>query len=433
MGKRMKRIILCAAVLATLFLSGCYSGNIDHYFSLPQPADEFLQLQELIDQEIASGSEYAAPTGGSYRQSVQLFDLDCNGNEEAIAFFRDESQQLKICIYAVHGKDYKPVLTLQGEGSSIGCMEYADLNGDSRPELIVAWQIGSGMRMLTVYDLTGWGGDAMLTTDCAEFLVFDLDQNTRGELLTIRQNSNGHYAVDMYRFERNNDPTVISTTLSGNISTLQRVRSTSIEKEYPALLIESSCDNGDLVSDLIIFRSGALENLTCNTTTGVSLTRRSYPVYATDIDGDNGTEIPSLNQLYSQNEGTFWSVTWRNYSSDGTVSKAMTTYHSFSDGWYWILPEGWEAGLTVRREDSLSGERSVILSRLTPDGTVKDLLVIYTLTGENRMDRASSGGRFLLAQKDTIVYAARILGDISEDVVKNNFNILYSEWSTGSV
>lgn len=432
MDRFKKPIAALLMALMMLTLSGCYSGNIEQYFSLPQPADEFLQLQELIDQEIAQGSEYAAPTGGSYRQSVQLYDLDGNGHEEALAFFRSADQQLRIRIYAVQGKDYRPVLTLQGEGTSIGSIEYADVNGDSLPELLVAWQISSGMRMLTVYDLSGWGGNTLLTTDCSEFLVYDLDQNTHNELLVLRQNSTGGFVTDLHRFERNSDPTSVSVGLSADITSLQRIRVVSIENDYPALLVESGCDNGDLVSDLVIFRSGTLVNLTCDNS-GSSNTRRSYSVYATDIDGDKATEIPSPNQLYSQAEGTFWSVTWKNYRSDGSVSKGVTSYHSFTDGWYLILPSGWEAGLTIRRDDSISGEQAVIISRLNTDGSIHDMLIVYTLTGENRDARAKLAGRFVLSEDESTVYAARILDGITEEQVRNSFHIIYSEWSTGSL
>ena len=65
----MKRFVRPGAVLllaALLFcLSGCYSGNIDQFFSLPMASEEYRQLQSLIDEELASGSEYAAPTHGS--------------------------------------------------------------------------------------------------------------------------------------------------------------------------------------------------------------------------------------------------------------------------------------------------------------------------------------------------------------------------------
>ena len=99
----MKRFVRPGAFLllaALLFcLSGCYSGNIDQYFSLPMASEEYRQLQSLIDEELASGSEYSAPIHGSYRQSVQLSDVDGDGADEALAFFRDAAKNPKINIY----------------------------------------------------------------------------------------------------------------------------------------------------------------------------------------------------------------------------------------------------------------------------------------------------------------------------------------------
>ena len=50
----MKRLSRSAApvalLLAAVLLSGCYSTGIDQYFSPPQPSEEYLQLQELIDR-----------------------------------------------------------------------------------------------------------------------------------------------------------------------------------------------------------------------------------------------------------------------------------------------------------------------------------------------------------------------------------------------
>ena len=125
---RPTALLIAAAVL--LSLSGCYSGGIDQYFSLPQPAEEYLQLQQLIDQEIAAGSEYAAPLRGNYRQSVQLADLDNDGVDEALVFFRDKDGNLKIIIFIVVGREYRQVLTIQGEGRSIGSIDFADMNAD---------------------------------------------------------------------------------------------------------------------------------------------------------------------------------------------------------------------------------------------------------------------------------------------------------------
>ncbi len=110
----MKRFVRPGAFLllaALLFcLSGCYSGNIDQYFSLPMASEEYRQLQSLIDEELASGSEYAAPIHGSYRQSVQLSDVDGDGADEALAFFRDAAKNPKINIYDSENGEHRLAL-----------------------------------------------------------------------------------------------------------------------------------------------------------------------------------------------------------------------------------------------------------------------------------------------------------------------------------
>ena len=175
----MKRFVRPGAFLllaALLFcLSGCYSGNIDQYFSLPMASEEYRQLQSLIDEELASGSEYAAPIHGSYRQSVQLSDVDGDGADEALAFFRDAAKNPKINIYDSENGEHRLALSISGEGSSIGRIDYADLTGDGQKELLVSWQISSGLSVLGVYSLAGWSGDVLLSTDSAEFVTIRQD------------------------------------------------------------------------------------------------------------------------------------------------------------------------------------------------------------------------------------------------------------------
>ena len=429
---RLAAVLIAAAVL--LSLSGCYAGSIDQYYSLPQPSEEYLQLQTLIDQEISSGSEYAAPIRGSYRQSVQMIDLDNDGLDEAMAFFRDAAGNLKINIYTVVGQEYRQVLTISGEGRSIGRIEFADMDADGRPDLIVAWQIAAGMNLLSVYSLINWTGEMLMSTDSSEFTVEDLNGDGRQDLLVLRSVSSRTYMADMYVFPGDREPQATSAALSAGIYELRRVRAAELSDGTPALAVESALENGDLVTDLLLCREGSLTNLTLNRNTGVSETRRTYSlVYAQDIDGDGVTEIPHPQQLYSQGGEVFWSIAWYRYDSFGRASLALTTYHCVSDGWYLVLPSGWEVGLTVRREDDVPGERAVILSRIGTDAAMSDLVAIYTITGENRSDRARLPGRYTLLEENATVFAAEALDpDVDLAALQSRFFRIYSEWSVSS-
>ena len=77
----------------------------------------------------------------------------------------------------------------------------------------------------------------------------------------------------------------------------------------------------------------------------------------------------------------------------------MTTYHCVTDNWYLVLPSGWDVGLTVRRDDSVSGERAVILSRLRSDGSLEDYVAVYAITGENRARAPGSITRFRFCRR----------------------------------
>lgn len=435
----MKRFVRPGAFLllaALLFcLSGCYSGNIDQYFSLPMASEEYQQLQSLIDEELASGSEYAAPTHGSYRQSVQLSDVDGDGVDEALAFFRDGGKNPKINIYSSENGEYQLVLSLSGEGSSIGRIDYADLTGDGQKELLVSWQISSGVSVLSVYSLSGWSGDTLLSTDSAEFVTGDINRDGCDELLNLRAANSTTYLIDQYTFALGQEPQATSAALSTGIASLQRLRMITLAGDAPALLAESTLMTGDLVSDLFVCRDGSLINLTMNRSTQVSETRRSYSlVYAQDIDGDGCTEIPHPQQLYSRGDEVFWSIAWFRYDASGRASTVMTTYHCVTDNWYLVLPSGWDVGLTVQRDDSVSGERAVILSRLRSDGSLENYVAIYAITGENRYERAKLENRFLLQEEGTTVYAAEILdGKTDENTIRSRFHVIYTDWSSGSV
>ena len=153
-------------------------------------------------------------------------------------------------------------------------------------------------------------------------------------------------------------------------------------------------------------------------------------------------DVPFPRTLYQQTETVYYVIDWYDFSSSGRRSLAMTTYHNYSDGWYLVIPESWGDNVTVRREDSLQGERTIVFSRLrsSKDGKetqVEDFLRIHTLTGDNKRELAGLSGRFRLLTRADAIFAAEILTDhgieISEQLIRDNFRIIYSDWSTGAI
>ena len=131
----MAALVLCVLALA---LSGCiFTAPEATLYRLPKLAGEYESLEARIDALLAMGGEYAAPTSGSNLQSVQMIDLDSDGEEEAVAFFRfpNDKKPMKIYIFKANGDSYEQYACIEGTSTLIYSVNYADLDGDGRREL----------------------------------------------------------------------------------------------------------------------------------------------------------------------------------------------------------------------------------------------------------------------------------------------------------
>lgn len=422
MNIRKRVLALLLGVSMVFACSGCMAAGVEELYSLPRMSEEYVQLQELIDRRIDAGGEYAAPLSGSHRQSVQLQDLTGDGEPEAIAFLADESHTPTICIYRRDDQGlYYLFVVITGEGSAVSSVDYADLNGDGTAEFIIAWQIGGDLQLLSAYALSGEIPVELLSVDCGRVLVRDADGDGTEEILDLRADYDGVSTLNLYDIGTDNSVSGSRAALSGGIEEILRARMGYLTDGSPALFVESRClDSELLITDVFAVRSGALQNITM-TDTGVSNTRRESPAFATDINADRTMEIP---------ESSGGLLNWYALDGAGRRTLALTTYHDYDDGWYFVLEDGLLSGLTVERTETAAGEVSAIFSR-REEG---DLFVIYTLTGENRLDRAAEEGRFLLAGEETTVYAGELLSDaLTEEEIHACFNLIYSEWQTGDL
>ena len=421
---RLRRIIaVLAALVMAAALSGCSASGADGLYALPKLSDEYIQLEELIDQQIESGGEYAAPIGGSNRQSVQLQDLDGDGETEAIAFLADRNRTPTVCIYRRDGAgDFYLYVIIRGEGSAVSSVEYADLTGDGANELIIAWQIAGDLQLLSVYTLREESirqeKTELLSADCSDFIVCDLDGDGCVELLDLSLDYAGTSTIVRYIFDDAGAVSDYEARLSAGITEVLRIRTGYLADGIAALFVESSWGGDSLITD-VFTAGGGLTNITL-TAAGRSDTVRADDAWTQDIDGDRAMEIP-------ESIGTV--TEWYGIDSRNDRALVMTTYHCYDDGWYLVLTGPLVDGELVDFvSDAVPGEKAVTFS---VNG--RRVLAIYTLTGENRLDRAEADGRFILKENETTVYAAEILADdglTSEDII-NSFNLIYPEWQTG--
>lgn len=201
--------LLAALVMVLMLATGCSSEikltfDPQELYSLPKLPAKYTELNNQINEILKNGAEYAAPVAGTNIQPVQLLDLNGDGREEAVAFFRNASDEkpLKICVFTARGDSYEQTAVIEGSGAAIYSIAYSDLDGDGQTELIVGWRVSTELQALVVYALRDDGAQELARTDYVKYSITDLDQNQMQELVVLRSLPDGEGIADYYDWQR---------------------------------------------------------------------------------------------------------------------------------------------------------------------------------------------------------------------------------------
>ena len=442
----MKRFLV--ALLAALGLMGTLSGcslnlaaSPEDLYTLPQLPAEYAELNHSIRQLIEAGAEYAAPTAGTNLQPLQMVDLDGDGQEEAVAFLRRGSDEraLKIYIYERTESGYAQSAVIEGSGTAIYSVDYRDLDGDGRQEILVSWKVGPEVQALSVFTLRLGTPRELMNSSYIRYAAADLDGDGREEILTFRADEQGAGTADYYAWT--GDGTLAPAgvaRLSMTMAELSagQVLSGTLRGGEPAVFATGVSDSRIQVTDVLALRQGELGNLTVSDSTGVSREIYRYlGLFPTDIDGDGVTELPVPQDLLpSGDTESGCRIRWRSYDAAGTGEDALSTYHALADGWYLTLPESWGEGLSVRTEGTGTDASMASFGIGTGDGRI-EILRIYTFSGENRETLAAKGGRVLLSREGETIYSAELLEagafTLTEDALRQSFHRITRVWNLG--
>ncbi|MCL2545664.1 MAG: VCBS repeat-containing protein [Oscillospiraceae bacterium] len=403
----MKRIGIFSILLTLLFAACAYGVSGDDLLALPRQPLELQALSVEIDRLIDErGGTLIAPISGANRQPIQKRDLTGDGIDNAIVFYQ-EPGGLYIAVFAQADGEFAPLLTIDLPGETMVSVAYADLTGEGTLDIIVGTQIGEErpLKTLSVFRLDDAVARNILHTDYDAVIVHDIDNSGRERLLTVHYD-NDVQAGHVFLHEWIEHELVVSSLveLSNEISGLQHIRFSELIDGHPAMFVTSVAvatmpmdaltstvaesefgrrnavetalpelviiDVPMVVTDVLIYRDGVLENISIDTATARSdATRREAFLSIVDINGDGKLDIPMLLPLINNDDGdddiNMHILLWKNFNADGELIPVSQTFHNFAEGWYFILPELWQDN-TVRvvRRDATVRERQVVLGIL---------------------------------------------------------------------
>jgi len=434
--RQIKLFLFC--LLTALLLSGCALKTVDEMYRIPKRSETENHLQSAIDAAMV-GMEYAAPVSGENQQTVQMADLDGDGEDEYLLFARSSSEfPLQVLIFDREDETFTLSAKIESNGSVFEQVEYVNI--DDRPglELVIGKRVSDQvLRSLSVYTLVEGEPEQILSSSYQKFLTCDLDPGAASELMLIKpgeaEANNG--VASLYMFQDGQMTRSREAELSGPADAVKRIMVSSLESGQPAVYVASSLDGNAIITDVFSMKYGKFTNISFSNESGTSVqTLRNYYVYADDVDDDGVLELPNLITMKPLEQTRLanqqYLIRWYSMDIHGKETDKLYTFHNFLEGWYLELDGDWANRISVSQE----GNRYLFYLWDPDFSRCERMLTIYCLTGVNREEEAVFDGRFLLHRTDSVVYAASFESDsiaaAQEDLI-SAFQLIHIDWKTG--
>lgn len=445
----IKKLIFSALVILTAAgFSGCAAMLYgDGLLVLPGLPSEYVNLQEHINKVLSTGALSAAADSGENRQSIQLVDLDGDGGNETVAFFRQTDGSFLIKAYKKENENYVEIGSAEAVGLSLHSIYYPTISATGQKCLAVCWGIDDSSNYgMEVFYFDRGSMESLLNVRYSGVMVGDLYGDGLDELCFVSKDRSGSGLVfSVYSVKGNEYALDWETPLCSEAAEVASMEIGEYSEGRRAAFIDSVTGDGMYVTDLVAGNKGGVPvDLTSDSDMSGEGTLREAAVFCCDIDGDGLTEVPSADKIsgfrYPDEKNV---IKWTEYGNTEKVKER--TYHVPADGWYLKWPEKWDDTVNAVTTKYSRMTRTVFyrssgdLSGEAPDAPDENntLLTVYIFSGDNRQNYPGMYKATEIARRDGQIYAYALGSahssryDLDEEEAAESVMLIKTDWIGG--
>lgn len=343
-----KCIILLLTVALMMTSCGCSMSeiSIDELMRPPQLSQSRQQVQSTLSELLGGSGQLIAPSGGKHRNSINLADLNNDGQNEAICFFAEaDSKLISVLLLQKQEKEWKEAGRLASDATGVDKLEIADLDRDGTAELIVGWSYLTGSeRTLEILRTK----EQKLTSLYRErYSQFEVINDTHAHIISVDLIGD---AATLLSYKGHKVASLSSVAIDPRIVSFTAVTVSKTSAGQPAVYLDAQLEDQSYHTEILAINNQQyLENkLFTNEGSGAN---RPLNIRCTDIDSDGIPEVPRCAAM-EQGESTSYYTYWSKY--DGSVLlEPLTTFTSTADSFYFVYPESWIDTVFVRQDSTM--------------------------------------------------------------------------------
>ena len=315
MKAKIKYAMSLACIVIVLFLlSGCnfrFASSINDLISPLSPFGDNADVKEALDAYATNGYSLKTPNGGKYITSYSFFDVDGEGDDEAIAFY-EPSDNLGTIDMAVikkaDDKKWKVVQNIQGEGKDVHSLDFGDVNDDGKQEILVCWDVisNSTNHEFTVYAYYPEKEKGIVRLDepitVNNYILADMNGNGNLEMLLFEIDSgkSSGAKAELYTIRNNRFRLMGETKLDAHITAYTELKTEEAEGDVRVYADAIGADGSSMLTEVIYLSRGygTIVSPFYSYATGLTKdTSRHAMITCRDVNGDGLIEIPNDKKL----------------------------------------------------------------------------------------------------------------------------------------
>lgn len=355
----MKKIIVFVCVLLTIsvLFSSCDSSKIirpvESLLAPPLYHEEYEELVEVFRENVGKDIVFCSPQEGDYRSAIVVEDVDCDGEDEALIFYRENagSSVARMHYLNIVNGEWVSRKTYNGYGNEIKKVIISDMDNDSNSELIVVWNVSgvSTSNIMSVYR-TSYSFDEYKEISnemCTVCEVVDVDGDSTKEIFYLNQVNVSGVAQRYARITKISGETVVlmgETKVDPNISSYTSVKTEKSSGDEPfKFYIDALKGDSQMITELVYWDEKNAELCSPfldSETMANTATLRYQPIASADINNDGTIDIPTQTRTLGKAsaENNIYVTDWINYSANKT-RVVETSVVNFADGYMIHLDE----------------------------------------------------------------------------------------------
>lgn len=305
---RFLKITFLAACCLLLSACSSFQFNLTDLMQAPKLSEDQAEIYEALTDAVGvSDVQLKYPKSGAYRSAFVMFDLDADGEKEALVFYNMPSWggNVRIMILDHQQEKWVSVYDAVGEGTDITEVDFRILTSSGRYCLMIGWEQGTSENTnISVYDYTGGQLRVLFESEYSQMLIEDIDQDGVQEiLLGVFKASAKMGSIRLINDTDEGLQPVSRVVMDNTITKFLGIDIGFLSEDQTAVFVDAYTSSTQIVTEIMVYtEEGRLVPLSDHAGDLDRLLVRELPVRCEDIDGDGILEIPvSLNE-YNEEE-----------------------------------------------------------------------------------------------------------------------------------